>query len=133
MEFNNDYTHAGKGAKHRDRQRRALASEQARSKSDQADTAPVEFRKRGTLERGRRQRPNDIKDRIRRLYIDYGMNFEEMCAQLKRDGYLVSRVAVSTIRTEFVQAVKLLVSIGLVDLDALEKHRRSRSRKRVRI
>ncbi|WP_128963021.1 hypothetical protein [Bradyrhizobium guangzhouense] len=133
MEFNNDYTSAGKGAKHRERQRRALVRDEARSKPNRDQTVAAQSRGEGTGEKGRRQRPHDVKDRIRRLHLDHGLRFDEMCARLKQDGYLVSAVTVSAIRTEFVQALKLLISIGLVDPDELEKHRRKRPRARVRL
>lgn len=129
LEFRNDYSNAGKGAKHRQRERRALETQ---SKPDKTETFPVQSRKEGRGERGRRQRPNEIKDRIRRLHLEHGLDFNGTCATLKREGYLVSAVTVSAIRTDFVQALKLIISVGVIDPDELEEYRRRQSRKRVR-
>ncbi|MGY3496616.1 hypothetical protein [Bradyrhizobium sp. USDA 4502] len=72
----------------------------------------------------------DIKEKVRRLVLDYGMSHADICETLKREGYSVTAVTVSTIRSHMLGVLRMLMrdDIRLVDPAALKRYRRRRSR-----
>ncbi|MCA6106111.1 hypothetical protein [Bradyrhizobium cenepequi] len=133
MDWNNDYSCAGKGAK-----RRRISLETiprnigtrknkpkpylCRPKAAQHETTKRE--ERNVTERG-------LKSKIRRLTLQTD-TFGEVCDELRRANYPGSAVLVSTVRNEMREIVKLLIEEGLIDKQRLEGYRREYQRERKR-
>lgn len=72
----------------------------------------------------------DAKDRIRRLLLDYNMSHADICKTMEREGYSITPIAISAVRSDMREVLRMLMreDIGLIDPEALERYRHKRSR-----
>lgn len=123
------YDFAGKGAK---RRRRPEERGLRRSKFKPIDRArkksqlPKQLTKRTA---GTNDDPNDIKEAIRRLVIDYAdISPSEIRDRLQQDGYFVTLLTISNVRRDMREVLRLLQKpdLALIDPDDLARRRRKR-------
>lgn len=65
-----------------------------------------------------------LKARVRLLVIDRDISFLELMETLKRDGVPLSGVTAGNLRTEMREIMKLLESLKLLDVEALQRRRK---------
>jgi hypothetical protein len=70
------------------------------------------------------QNARGIKQRIRHLVLDYDMSYLETCETMKRQGYSITGITISAIRTEMNEILHLLIVAGVIDAKALAQHRK---------
>jgi len=118
---NNTYEFAGKGAKRRKDQLDA----EARIKPMNASERTVASHKRAPEFRD--ISGPEIRRKIRLLTLRT-LTFENVSDILKEDGYRVSGIAISGVRSDMRAAIKLLIAEGLLDERRLKQYRRKHSR-----
>lgn len=122
-DWNNDYSHAGKGFKAR---QRARLIPKKISKPKPYQQKP-EYEKR----KAKREEMSEayhtaigVKARIRLLVIDRDASYLDLMDVMKREGVSVSGVAVGNVRAEMREIMKLLEKEGLLNTDALTRRRK---------
>lgn len=127
MDMNNDYSHAGPGFKRRVKREKlehiAEPTPYSRKPKAKSRTAshiemPEEHRSTGS-----------VKKRIRHLVLDHDMSFVDACEAMRRQGYSMTGVTISNIRTEMKEILNMLLGVGLIDPDDLARYRRQMKKK----
>lgn len=127
MDWNNDYTFAGKGARARERERLSLQSIPKKMKKARPYQKKPEYENRKVIRERMSEAYNSakgVKTRIRLLVVDHDASFLDICEAMKQQGYSISGVTISNIRTEMREVMKLLEGEGLLNVDALARRRR---------
>ncbi|MBI5320880.1 hypothetical protein [Bradyrhizobium sp.] len=130
MDMNNDYSHAGPGFK-----RRVKGEKLARSvKPNRYIGKPeAENRKARQVEMSEAyQNARGVKKRIRHLVLDHDMSYLDACETMKQQGYSITGLTISNIRTEMKEILQLLLEVGLIDRDDLARYRRQFMKKQAR-
>lgn len=125
MDMNNDYTHAGKGARAR------LRLEQGTAKNmnvARASKETPEYR-RNQKPRAEEREPITITERgLKRKIARYTLqlaNVSEISDRLDREGYGPrSKVLIASVRNNALEVIKLMMDEGIVTEDDLERYRR---------
>lgn len=132
MDMNNDYTHAGPGFKRRERRERLAPT--AKTKTKPYLQSPTSENRKVISERMSDAYNNarGIKARIRLLVIDHDMSYLDCVQTMKEQGYSVSGVTISAIRTEIREVMKLFEDEGLLNIEALAQRRRRIKKKLTR-
>jgi hypothetical protein len=123
-----DYSFAGKGAKHRQRRERltmqSIPKQIAKPKA-YAQKPEHEARKK------KRENMSDayykasgLKARVRLLVVDHDLSFLDLMDILKREGVPLSGVAAGNLRSEMREIMKLLESVGLLNVEAMARRRK---------
>ncbi|UWU88172.1 hypothetical protein N2605_17525 [Bradyrhizobium yuanmingense] len=120
------YKYAGKGAKHRERLRRA----DSRRLSTSSPLAENEGHLTKRLKRtaGPNEDAVTIKEKIRLAVIDHDMSHERICKMLKKQGHILSDIAAANVRADTRETLKLMLRAGLLNREDLARHRRKHSR-----
>ncbi|MFK4510373.1 hypothetical protein [Bradyrhizobium daqingense] len=122
LDQNNGYEFAGEGAK---RRRQRLEAKARQNKSE-----PSEQQRKATSKRAPKFRDvsgSEARKRIRLLALR-SFTFQDVSDAIKREGYRVSGIAISGVRSDMRAAIKLLIDEGLLDEQRLKQYRRKHSR-----
>lgn len=123
--WNNEYGEAaGKGAKARQRQRLDTPKKTGRRKPY---LQKPEFEKRKAKQHRMSEAYTSavgIKAKVRMLVVDRDIGFLELMETLKRQGVPLSGVTAGNLRAEMREVMKLLESVGLLNIDALARRRK---------
>ncbi|MET3302621.1 hypothetical protein [Bradyrhizobium diazoefficiens] len=122
LDQNNTYEFAGKGA----RRRRLRLETEARIKPT-PDARETEIATSKRAPEFRDISGSEMRKKIRLLTLRT-VTFENVSDILKREGYRVSGIAVSGVRSDMRAAIKLLLDEGLLDAQRLKQYRRKHSR-----
>jgi hypothetical protein len=119
----NSYVSAGPGAKRRKEQ--TPKSAKAKRECEYPYRKPLlERRKANELQMsGSYKKAAGVKARIRLLVLDHDITFLDCVETMNAQGYSLSGVAISAVRAEMREIMKLLEDEGLLDADALRKRR----------
>jgi hypothetical protein len=133
VDWNNDYTHAGPGAKRRvdkpelRRERLPEKSKHTRPYKARTPTNQKLAKERETINVTSR----GLKHRIRTLTLATD-GFSRMYDELKRANYPGTPVLASSVRNEMLACVKVMIEVGLIHEDDLAHHRRRMKKRRDR-
>lgn len=130
MDWNNDYSHAGPGFKRRGRR-------ETLDRSDEITSHPCKPRAKNRtashVERSEtHQSVRSVKNVIRRLVLDHDMSYADACEAMKRQGYSMTGLTISNIRSEMREILNMLLDIGLIDPDDLARYRRKMKTRQTR-
>lgn len=112
-------------------QRRSLSADMPSRNSESSPRAQSTIRRERLPQVSEKHHSaRNIKDRIRLLVLHYDMSYADICATLKQDGYSVSGVTVSAVRSDMRETLRFLqrADISLFDAEQLERFRRKRPR-----
>ncbi|QHO73980.1 hypothetical protein ACH79_16420 [Bradyrhizobium sp. CCBAU 051011] len=130
MDMNNDYSHAGPGFK-----RRAKREKLERSAKPKPYLQKPEFENRRVRQLEMSEGYNNargVKKRIRHLVLDHDMSYLDACETMKQQGYSITGLTISNIRTEMKEILHMLLELGLIDRDHLARYRRQFMKKQAR-
>jgi hypothetical protein len=130
MDMNNDYSHAGPGFKRRVKQEKLARSVKPKRYIGKPE---AETRKARQVEMSEAyQNARGVKKRIRHLVLDHDMSYLDACETMKQQGYSITGLTISNVRTEMKEILNMLLDVGLIDRDDLARYRRQFMKKQAR-
>ena len=121
----NSYGYAGPGAKRRierltlDTIPKRIAKPRPYKAQTPTNAKAAEDRLREEL----RVTAKGLKHRIRTLTVNTE-GFSQMYDELQQANFPGSKVLASSVRNEMLECIKVMIDVGLIDADALARHRR---------
>jgi hypothetical protein len=127
LDYSNNYTHAGPGAKRTAGERLTIETVKrhiAKPKPNRHQTPKNAKAAEYLIREERRVTPRGLKHRIRTLTCNTD-GFSQMYDELKQANYPGSKVCASSIRNDMLECIKVMVKVGLINEDDLARHRRA--------